>query len=70
MMGSPKFDEYYQRQFRHIFADGDFEAFRATLLEKLPVTFRVNPSLLGHSNLIAMFSDPTLIERMAEGVDD
>jgi len=62
-MGCPKFDEYYGKQFASIIkSEEEFKHFKETLLEKLPVTFRVNPILLGHERVVEMFKDPNFIE--------
>jgi len=39
--------------------------FRDTLLEKLPVTFRINPTLLFHQKVVAMLKDPNFIKKNA-----
>ena len=63
-MGCPKFDEYYRRQFEEIIpTEEEFELFKNTLLEKLPVTFRVNPILMGHERVVNMFKDPKFVEK-------
>lgn len=64
VMGCPKFDEYYSRQFEEIITTKEeFELFKNTLLEKLPVTFRVNPILMGHERVVNMFKDPKFVEK-------
>ena len=48
-IGSAKFDEYYRVQFKDVIkSDDEFEKFKSTLYEKLPVTFRVNPGLVNY----------------------
>lgn len=62
-MGCPKFDEYYRKQFEQIIkSDEEFLEFKRTLLEKLPVTFRVNPGNIGHEKVVEMLKDPKFIE--------
>ena len=65
VVGSAKFDEYYSKQFASLMDKDEFSQFRSTLQEKLPVTFRLNPVLYGHSALVDMFCDEKLIESMA-----
>ena len=65
VVGSAKFDEYYSKQFASLMDKDEFALFRATLQEKLPVTFRLNPVLYGHKALVEMFGDEKLIESMA-----
>ena len=49
----------------------EFNQFKAVLLEKLPVTFRVNPGLLQHQQVVQMFTDEDLVRKMAtQGVDE
>lgn len=43
-------------------SDEEFQDFKSTLLEKLPVTFRVNPGLIGHERVVEMLRDPKFIE--------
>ena len=63
VMGCPKFDEYYSKQFGSVIeTKEEFKHFKETLLEKLPVTFRVNPILMGHARVVNMFKDPKFIE--------
>lgn len=63
-IGSKRFDEYYARQFKSIITSEDeFDKFKKTLYDKLPVTFRVNPSLPNHQAMVAMFSDPDFIKK-------
>lgn len=55
-IGSAKFEEYYSTQFSGIITEpAEFQLFIETLQNKLPVTFRVNPSLVNHEALIEMF---------------
>ena len=44
----------------------EFELFKATLLEKLPVTFRINPSYINHETLTDMLKHPKFVEEMAK----
>jgi len=46
-IGSPKFDEYYQKQFPFLSKE-EFVLFTKTLQEKLPVTFRINQTEIHH----------------------
>lgn len=44
----------------------EFEEFKHTLVQKLPVTFRVNPCLPHHQSLVAMFTDPQFVQKNAK----
>ena len=58
-VGNDKFNEYYRRQFADIIqSEEEFEEFKKTLQDKLPVTFRVNPGLINHQKVVEMFKDP------------
>lgn len=53
-------------------SDEEFLEFKNTLLDKLPVTFRINPSLMSHEAVLEMLRDPKFIEEYAtkdEGQD-
>jgi 16S rRNA C967 or C1407 C5-methylase (RsmB/RsmF family) len=65
-LGNEKFDEYYWKQFEHIMSAEEFEMFKSTLIEKLPVTFRVNPAMPYHENIVQMFKDPEFVSRHSE----
>ena len=39
----------------------EFEKFKTTLYEKLPVTFRVNPGQPNFKELVKMFKDPEFL---------
>ena len=41
----------------------EFTVFTKTLMEKLPVTFRINQTELGHENVIQMFKDKHFIDK-------
>lgn len=58
-IGSKKFEEYYRAQFEQFMKDEDeFQLFYKTLQNKLPVAFRVNPSLVNYESLVDLFQDP------------
>lgn len=71
-----KFDLYYRNLLDPILDSGDatteedikanknkdFEAFVATLREKLPITFRVNPLNVGYETVTELFSSDTFIK--------
>jgi len=59
-IGSPKFDQFYQRQLPQMDAK-EFSEFNLKLQERLPVTFRVNPNLLFIDNFINVLQDPMFI---------
>ena len=40
----------------------EFEQFKSILLEKLPVTFRVNPGVIEHEKVVGMLRDPDFIK--------
>ena len=65
VVGSAKFNEYYSRQFEGVLDAKEFVRFKDTLIEKLPVTFRINPGLSNHESLVKMFNDPNFIVDMA-----
>jgi len=65
-VGNDKFDEYYRRQFVDIIPSlEEFEEFKKTLVDKLPVTFRVNPGLTNYKTVVEMFKDPKFLEKYA-----
>jgi hypothetical protein len=41
-----------------------------TLQNKLPVTFRVNPSLVNYERLVGIFSDPEFVKKYWKETDD
>jgi 16S rRNA C967 or C1407 C5-methylase (RsmB/RsmF family) len=62
IVGNDKFNEYYRRQFVEIIqSEEEFEEFKKTLVEKLPVTFRVNPGLPNYQTVVRMFQDPNFL---------
>ena len=70
-IGSKKFDEYYSRQFKSIITSEDeFDKFKKTLYDKLPVTFRINSQLANHQALVDMFSDPEFIQKYSVEQED
>ena len=70
-IGSKKFEEYYRPQFKEILpSDEEFERFIKTLKDKLPVTFRVNPSLVNYQEMIKLFLDPDFVEKYWIHQDD
>ena len=57
-LGNPYFDEYYKEMFKDcIPTSEEFDLFKSTLVEKLPVTFRVNPGNIHSSEIIKLFQD-------------
>ena len=64
-MGNENFDYYYQLQFKDVLSTEQYQDFKNTLLEKLPVTFRVNPSLMRHETVVEMLRDPKFIQEYA-----
>ena len=70
-IGSAKFDEYYKIQFKDIIkTDDEFETFKKTLYEKLPVTFRINPGLINFKEMVKMLKDPEFIKKNAVEVEE
>ena len=72
VVGNDKFNEYYRRQFAEIIqSEEEFEEFKKTLVEKLPVTFRVNPGLPSFQTVVNMFQDPNFLvnNAISEQVD-
>jgi hypothetical protein len=41
----------------------EFELFKTTLYEKLPVTFRVNPGIANFQEVVKMLKDPNFLEK-------
>jgi hypothetical protein len=41
----------------------EFKLFFKTLQDKLPVTFRINPSLVNYQSLVTLFSDPKFTDK-------
>ena len=63
-IGSKQFEEYYRAQFRDIIPDDEeFQKMYKTLQDKLPVTFRVNPSLVNYEAMVEMFQDPEFVKK-------
>jgi len=60
-LANPSFDKYYQHVFKGVLNEAEFAQFRSTLVEKLPVTFRVNAGLLRHEKVTEMFSHPSFV---------
>jgi len=52
--------------FASIFEEGEFDTFVKTLMEKLPVTFRINSGELHFEKVSAMLKDPGFIENYAK----
>ena len=46
-------------------SEDEFSLFRGALTENLPVTFRLNPSMVGFERLVEMLKDPEFIESHA-----
>lgn len=70
-MHSPKFNEYYSKQFAHIMGSDEFYSqFLKTLQEKLPVTFRINSGEVGFDKVCAMLRDKDFIETFCKRVEE
>jgi len=41
----------------------EFARFKSVLLEKLPVTFRVNPGVIEYEKMTTMLRDPSFMEQ-------
>ena len=50
-------------------SEDEFSLFRGALTENLPVTFRLNPSVVGFERLVEMLKDPKFIESHTALVD-
>ena len=67
---SPKFNEYYSKQFAHIMDANEFQnQFLKTLQEKLPVTFRINSGEIGFDKVCAMLKDKDFIETFCKRIE-
>jgi hypothetical protein len=47
-------------------SEEEFDKFRETLMQKLPVVFRVNPGLLNYQSLVDMFKDEQFIAKYSD----
>jgi 16S rRNA C967 or C1407 C5-methylase (RsmB/RsmF family) len=62
-LNSPKFNEYYLKQFEGVMDEHTFhEKFLKTLQEKLPVTFRINSGEVGFEKVCSMLREKDFIE--------
>ena len=70
-LNSPKFNEYYLKQFASIMDANEFQdKFLKTLQEKLPVTFRVNSGEVGFSKVCNMLKEKDFIETYCKRVEE
>lgn len=69
-LNSPRFNEYYSKQFAAIMDTTEFhEKFLKTLQEKLPVTFRVNSGEVGFAKVCNMLKDKDFVETYCKRVE-
>lgn len=70
-LNSPKFNEYYLKQFEGVMDEHTFhEKFLKTLQEKLPVTFRINSGEVGFEKVCSMLREKDFIESYCKRVEE